>query len=109
MFLQSLRQKHKSAWVDPEFIKASAMATVFFAFSLLVNHMASTYASERQSNHVSDIILDALPVVNVLPLITAGTIFLLLSVPVLIALTLAGALVRLWWVARHKGRAPAWA
>jgi uncharacterized membrane protein len=28
---------------------------------------------------------------------------------VLIALTLAGALVRLWFVARHKGRAPAWA
>jgi uncharacterized membrane protein len=27
---------------------------------------------------------------------------------VLIALTLAGALVRLWFVARHKGRAPAW-
>jgi uncharacterized membrane protein len=26
----------------------------------------------------------------------------------LIALTLAGALVRLWFVARHKGRAPAW-
>jgi uncharacterized membrane protein len=28
---------------------------------------------------------------------------------VLIALTLAGALVRLWFVARHKGQAPAWA
>jgi uncharacterized membrane protein len=28
---------------------------------------------------------------------------------VLIARTLAGALVRLWFVARHKGRAPAWA
>ena len=27
---------------------------------------------------------------------------------VLIALTLAGALVRLWFVARHKGSAPAW-
>jgi uncharacterized membrane protein len=27
---------------------------------------------------------------------------------VLIALTLAGALIRLWFVARHKGRAPAW-
>lgn len=27
---------------------------------------------------------------------------------VLVALTLAGALVRLWFVARHKGRAPAW-
>jgi uncharacterized membrane protein len=27
---------------------------------------------------------------------------------VLIALTLAGALVRLWFVARHKGQAPAW-
>jgi uncharacterized membrane protein len=27
---------------------------------------------------------------------------------VLIALTLAGALVRLWFVGRHEGRAPAW-
>jgi uncharacterized membrane protein len=27
---------------------------------------------------------------------------------VLVALTLAGALVRLWFVARHKGPAPAW-
>jgi uncharacterized membrane protein len=27
---------------------------------------------------------------------------------VLIAMTLAGALIRLWFVARHKGRAPAW-
>jgi len=27
---------------------------------------------------------------------------------VLVAMALAGALVRLWFVARHKGRAPAW-
>lgn len=75
--------KHKSHWSKREFLEAALGGLGLFLFSLIINYLAAAYATYSQSNPVTDIILDNIPVFHVDPLITAATIFLILSLIVL--------------------------
>lgn len=48
---------YKTCFSDKYFIKSFILALVFLFLSLVINFYAGTYATERASNHVTDIIL----------------------------------------------------
>lgn len=86
MTLKELIAKHKAVWGDRSFVISALLATTFFFASLALNDLAGHFATMLQSNHVSDFILETVPVVDVTPLISVGSVFLALSVPVLMTL-----------------------
>ena len=61
-------------------------ATALFAASVIVNFYAGTYATERASNAVTDIILSNTPVFNVDEIFLYGTTALILSISLLLLL-----------------------
>lgn len=65
--------KHKTFWKQRQFV-----ATVFASFAMLtianiINYYAGTYATERASNSVTDLILNNIPVFDVDHLFVYGT------------------------------------
>ncbi len=86
MKYEKIIAKHQACWGNAAFMKSSLLATLFFLIALVVNDRAGDFATARMSNHVSDFLLDELPVVDVTRLIVAGSIFLAASVPILMIL-----------------------
>jgi len=61
------------------------MGMFYLIASLVFNYFTNSYAAANQSNFVSDIILDNIPVWNVQFLVTYGALFFIFFVVVLIA------------------------
>lgn len=57
--------KHKNYWSDKALIYSSAIGMLFFVLSLVINRVATTFATERIGNSVTDLILSNTPVFNV--------------------------------------------
>ncbi len=72
--MKKIIAKHKSLWKDKNFLKTFAVSALFILASLLINHVASVYATSRASNPVDDIILSNFPVVNVDFIVNEGMI-----------------------------------
>jgi hypothetical protein len=53
---------YKSYFTDKYFLRSFFLSLVFLVISLIVNFYAGTYATERASNYVTDIILSNIPV-----------------------------------------------
>lgn len=59
-----MKQSTKKYWSNKQFCLSVVAGIVFLAFSLIVNYYAGTYATKVESNSVTDILLDNLPVIN---------------------------------------------
>ncbi len=57
--------KHKSYWSRKSFRRSVLLGIVFLVVSLFINSAADNYTLHHASNHVTDIILDNIPVFNV--------------------------------------------
>lgn len=53
---------YKTYFTDKYFLKSFSLSILFLVTSLIVNFYAGTYATERASNYVTDIILSNIPV-----------------------------------------------
>lgn len=62
--LKKFLLNHEGVWKDKNFIISVVFAILLLLFSFVVNFFAGTYANSSQSNYVSDIFLDHLPVYN---------------------------------------------
>jgi len=58
-------RKHKSYWTQKSFRRSVLIGAVLLLVSFLINALADTYTLKHASNHVTDIILDNVPVFNV--------------------------------------------
>jgi hypothetical protein len=56
---------HKIVWKSKDFLSSTILGIVFLLISFVANYFAGVYANYSQSNAVSDILLDHLPVYNV--------------------------------------------
>jgi hypothetical protein len=56
---------NKHYWRQKEVIESSLLGILFFIASIIINHFTSLYVDRSASTHVSDILLDNLPVKNV--------------------------------------------
>lgn len=66
--------RHKYHWNQKNF-RMSVLAGVFlFICSLIISHQASTYATLRASNYVTDILLDNLPTFDIDGILNYGVI-----------------------------------
>ncbi len=86
--MEKIIHKHKFLWSQKSFCLSTFFGVSFFFVSLFINYVANIYISSRTGNHVSDLILDNLPVVNVefiffegFMIFLALTIFFLLREP----------------------------
>lgn len=75
---------HQKIWKDRRFVISLASGIMFFLASLFANYYAGMYANKSQSNSVSDILLDHLPVFNVNMIFFEG--FSLLIIVILLAI-----------------------
>jgi len=67
-------KKLKLHFTDKKFILSFLLAFLLLATSLIINYYAGTYATEKASNSVTDIILSNIPVFNVNGIFTYGSI-----------------------------------
>ncbi|MFH1183064.1 MAG: phosphatase PAP2-related protein [Candidatus Moraniibacteriota bacterium] len=63
--MKKLFSNHKNIWQDKDFLTSLSLGFLFLFISFIINYYAGLYATSSQSNAVSDIILDHLPVYNV--------------------------------------------
>jgi hypothetical protein len=73
--MKSLFDAHRKTW-NREFSHSVVRGVVFFLLSLVVNYLATTYASEKVSLPVTDVILNNIPVINVDWIIIYGALLL---------------------------------
>lgn len=59
-----MNQSTKKYWRNRTFCIAVTVGAIFVLCSLVINYYAGTYATKVESNSVTDILLDNLPVVN---------------------------------------------
>ena len=83
--MKELLNKHKVHWADKESLSSSVIGIVFLFVSLIFNYFTNNYATSRQSNFVSDIILDNISTWNTQFLVIYGAVFLILFIIALIA------------------------
>lgn len=57
--------KHKHYWRQHDFPRSVSFGFLFLLVSIIFNHFASIYATDRASSAVTDLLLDNLPVINV--------------------------------------------
>lgn len=82
--MKELLQKHRSSWANREYSMSAVAGIFYLVASLILNFFTNRYAAANQSNFVSDIILDNIPVWNVQFLVTYGAIFFIFFVVALI-------------------------
>jgi hypothetical protein len=70
--MKRIIKRHKDVWSQKNFISTLLTGFLFFALSLIVNHIASIYVDKKAGSYVQDILLDNLPVVNVDLIINDG-------------------------------------
>jgi len=56
---------HKIVWKSRDFINSAVLGVILLLISFVANYYAGVYATSSQSNAVSDLLLDHLPVYNV--------------------------------------------
>ncbi len=83
--MKELLRKHKASWANKEYFVSAMTGLLCLFASLVFNYFTNSYAATKQSNFVSDIILDNIPVLNVQFLVTYGAIFFIFFVVALIA------------------------
>lgn len=84
--MKRIIEKHKKYWLHKPFYISVIVAFLLLIFSIVVNYYALAYANEKQSNFVTDIILDNIPTFNVGFIFTWGAILLMAFVALLLAL-----------------------
>jgi len=62
--MKQILAKHKIVWADKIFVRATAIGLVFFIASMIVNYIATNFATREASRSVTDIILSNLPVLD---------------------------------------------
>lgn len=67
-------KKYKNYLADRYFVWSLVLGILFLAFSLFINYWSCVYATIRQSNYVTDIILSNIPVYNVAGIFIYGII-----------------------------------
>ena len=67
-------KKLKLHFTDKKFILSFLLAFLLLATSLIINYYAGTYATEKASNPVTDIVLSNIPVFDVNGIFTYGSI-----------------------------------
>ena len=78
--MPSIKQKYKACFVDKSFLRSSTMAIILFVVCLAVNFYAGTYATEKASNPVTDIILSNIRVYNVDEIFIYGSFVLVILI-----------------------------
>ena len=63
--LAGIAQKHRSLWSRRRYTITMAAGLLVLLASFFINYQANLYTTRVASNHVSDLLLDNLPVVNV--------------------------------------------
>ncbi|MCX6761394.1 MAG: phosphatase PAP2-related protein [Candidatus Moranbacteria bacterium] len=63
--LKNIFLKNKHFWKQKEVSRSIWLGILFFIGSIIINHFTSLYVDKSASSHVTDILLDNLPVVNV--------------------------------------------
>ena len=82
--MEALNKRYKYHFTDKTFVLSVLIALTFLVLSLVINFYAGTYATERASNAVQDIILSNIPVFNVDLIFVYGPLVLWLFVAILI-------------------------
>lgn len=82
--MSSIFKKYKRLYLENNFLGPVLMSLVFLIFSLFINYAAGTYATERASNSVTDIILSNFPVFDVDWIFIYGPILFFVAVVALI-------------------------
>jgi len=74
--MQKFFGDHKIVWKSKDFLNSAILGIVLLLVSFVVNYYAGIYATSSQSNAVSDLLLDHLPVYNVDIIFFEGFFFL---------------------------------
>lgn len=78
-------EHHKRCFTDPSWVKSLIVAFLLLAASLVVNYYTGTYATTKESNPVTDIVLSNIPVFDVDGIFTYGA-FVMVGLIVLLAI-----------------------
>lgn len=81
--MEKIIGRYRIHFKDRHFIFSLLVSLILFAASLYINFYAGTYAMEKVSNPVSDIILSNTRVYNLDELFIYGTVFLVISIVLL--------------------------
>ncbi len=84
--IHALKSRYRVFFQDRSTFISIAVSFIFLFCSLIVNYFASQYAFKSKSNHVTDILLDNLPIVQVEVYFITGTILFLLFISTLLLL-----------------------
>ena len=63
--MKKIITNHKNFWSNKSLLYSSAIGMLFFIASIFLNRVATTFATERMGNSVTDLILSNTPVFNV--------------------------------------------
>lgn len=63
--MKKIIKKHRDLWSQKKFLNSLLISVLFFALSLVFNHISSIYVDKRAGSYVQDVLLDNLPVMNV--------------------------------------------
>ena len=78
--MKNLINTYKNYWSNKTLIISTIVGVIFFALSLLINHAATSYATNRASSPVQDIVLSNIPVFNVDYIVTDGALLFLIFI-----------------------------
>ena len=84
--MNAILEKYKRLYLEKSLVGPLFISFLFLLFSLIINYAAGTYATERASNAVTDIILSNIPVFDVDIIFIYGPILFFIVVGVLIIL-----------------------
>lgn len=75
-----LVSKYREHFTHKGFLASVAVAIVIFSMSLVINSFATSYATAKASNPVSDIVLDNIPVFDVDVIFFFGPVLLIIAI-----------------------------
>lgn len=78
--MKKIIEKHKNIWKNKEFKDSVLLGLILLVFSLVVNYFAGNYANGKESNPVTDIILDNIPTFDVGFIFIQGSLLLFLFI-----------------------------
>lgn len=78
--MRALANKYKEHFSHKGFLTSITVAIVVFSLSLVINYFATSYATAKASNPVSDIVLDNIPVFNVDAIFFFGPVLLIIAI-----------------------------
>lgn len=81
--MNTIAKKYSHYYKETTFITSALIAVLLLSLSLVANYAAGTYATERASNSVTDVILSNIPVFDVDGLLIFGTLFSFIGIGIL--------------------------